>query len=209
MQKHLKILLFSILSFIQFMNAQDSLFLKNGLTEVVYVDEISGINLRYKKENRPKSRIYSIVKYEVSHIRCSDGIRLNLDSIAESSGDYENPLSPWFMNEDMFKRGGNDAKWYYNFTFSGSAGDRRVIVTPRIRVYNLNKPISDVIMAFSPPSGNHMNYPSASLWRNPYYRDGYALAALKIRRRKLWIATGIGLGVGAIICTSYVAAFRQ
>jgi hypothetical protein len=194
MKKNLKNLLFILLPFIQ-LNAQDSLVFKSTKVEIVHVDEINGMSVKYKKLNNAEGPVFIVKKAEVDYIRFSNGDKLNLDSLAKANGEYDKPasLTDNLSSDELFDRGRADAAKYYR----DNGGSTCIGFTGCL--IGIIGVIPALIVASTPPKQQNMDYPSTQLWKNPDYNRGYTKAAHRMKRKKVWTAYGMGLAVSLVL----------
>lgn len=165
--------------------AQDVIVKTNGerlqVTEIQLAD--STISFRYYAT--PNGNYFLIHFREIAEIQYSDG-RI------EVFGNRKPDKSPTTSNsDDMYHKAVQDADLFYrNYT------------TPMVLTSvsaAACSPVCGLIPAFfitkTPPKRFNLGYPNPELMNDRTYADAYVSRSWQIKRNKVWLGYGIGVGV--------------
>lgn len=199
------------------LNAQDTLFLRNSSKVVVKLSEITPTQLKYKRFDNLDGPNYAINKSEVEYVVFANGLKeqfeLTTSNNSNNNTSSNQPIinnspntqgtstdSENYGNEQTELKGRIDARRYY--THNGGAIGTGVTsffcgpvcgLIPAIAINN-NEPADENLGMPTPEKKDYR------------YKLGYKQEAYKIKRRKNWIAYGVGSvsGIAAIIIVSIV-----
>lgn len=92
------------------------------------------------------------------------------------------------QEENLYLKGKDDAITYYRGRKSGDIPTfaATVLTTPLLGL------ITAAIITSNEPSNENLNYPNYDLMKNSSYNRGYIEQAIKIKKKKVWSAFGIG-----------------
>jgi hypothetical protein len=195
-------------------NAQDTLFLRNSSKVVVKLNEITPTQLKYKRFDNMEGPNYSINKSEVDYVIFANGLKEQFELTTYTNSNNNSSTEPIinnapstqnsnnqpenYGNEQTELKGRIDARRYY--THNGGAIGTGVTsffcgpvcgLIPAIAINN-NEPADENLGMPSPEKKDYR------------YKLGYKQEAYKIKRRKNWIAYGVGSvsGIAAAIIIS-------
>jgi hypothetical protein len=160
-------------------NAQDIITKKNGDDIQAKVIEITLNELKYKNFNNLDGPIISILKSDVILVRYENGSK---DVFAD-----EKPVSIEIGKELLDEEtatfnGSNDAIRYYR-GYGGAGSGTLVTGLFAGSIFAL---IPAILTSSSVPKDENLNYPSASLMKNPEYSTAYTQKAFKIKKKRVW-----------------------
>lgn len=194
--------------------AQDTLFLRNSSKVVVKLSEITPTQLKYKRFDNLEGPNYSINKSEVEYVVFANGLKEQFELSSSSFSNNNTSTQPIIINntpntqgspqvenygdEQSELKGKIDARRYY--THNGGAIGTGVTsffcgpicgLIPAIAINN-NEPADENLGIPTPEKKDYR------------YKLGYKQEAYKIKRRKNWIAYGVGSvsGIAAWIILS-------
>lgn len=199
-------------------NAQDTLFLRNSSKVVVKLSEITPTQLKYKRFDNLDGPNYSINKSEVEYIIFANGLKEQFD-LNSNNNNSNNTVSTQpiinnspntqgtstdsenYGNEQSELKGRIDARRYY--THNGGAIGTGVTSF-------LCGPVCGLIPAISitsnEPADENLGMPTPEK-KDYRYKLGYKQEAYKIKRRKNWIAYGVGSVSGIAASIIILVAF--
>lgn len=196
------------------LKAQDTLYLRNSSKVVVKLSEITPTQLKYKRFDNLEGPNYSINKSEVDYVVFANGLKEQFE-LSSSSTSNNNISTQPIINNAPSNQGSNNQ--------SENFGDEQTELKGRIdarRYYTHNGgaigtgvtsffcgPICGLIPAIAinnnEPADENLGMPTPEK-KDYRYKLGYKQEAYKIKRRKNWIAYGVGSvsGIAAAIIVS-------
>ena len=169
--------------------AQDVIVKTNGerlqVTDIQYTD--STISFRYYAA--PNGNYFLLNLREVVEVRYSDGRVAVFD--ARNSNKPNNNENANLFGGDMYQKAIRDASIFYHG-----------YVTPMILTgvsAAACGPVCGLVPAFfttkTPPKSHNLGYPNPELMNNRPYVDAYISRSWQIKRNKVWLGYGIGVGI--------------
>lgn len=174
---------------------QDVLYKKNGDSIRVKVSEISSSEISYKRFDYIEGPAFSIEIISVDSIVFENGMRqiFGVSNFNDSPQDMRDAYTrdDYTKKINYYDLGREDAQKYYQGTNSGAVW---TLVTTL-----LFTPFGGIVPALScattQPSFYNLNYPNSAEAQNFEYYRAYVAEAHAKKRKKVWIAYGIGSGV--------------
>ena len=168
--------------------AQDTLSMRSGENILVKVIEVGTTEVKYKKLDNLNGPIFSILKSDLLIIKYENGTKDDFSSIKKIEEYNLSGIDPYIQ-------GKNDAQKFYNgYKTAGTIAfvsnfTPMLPIIPSL-IFSLASTSSSNI-----PKDINLNYPSASLMENEKYANSYRQEAMKIKKRKIWLNTGLGAGI--------------
>ena len=168
--------------------AQDTLSTRSGESIIAKVLEVTTNEVKYKKFNNLNGPDIIILKSDLLQIRYENGTKDDFNNIIKKE-DTNNAAI------DEAVQGKNDAQKFYNgYKTAGTIAfvsnfTPMLPIIPSL-IFSLASTSSSNI-----PKDINLNYPSASLMENEKYANSYRQEAMKIKKRKIWLNTGLGAGI--------------
>mgnify|MGYP000371170587 FL=1 len=168
--------------------AQDTLSTRSGESIIAKVLEVTTNEVKYKKFDNLNGPDIIILKSDLLQIRYENGTKDDFNNIIKKE-DTNNAAI------DEAVQGKNDAQKFYNgYKTAGTIAfvsnfTPMLPIIPSL-IFSLASTSSSNI-----PKDINLNYPSASLMENEKYANSYRQEAMKIKKRKIWLNTGLGAGI--------------
>ena len=168
--------------------AQDTLSTRSGESIIAKVLEVTTNEVKYKKFDNLNGPDIIILKSDLLQIRYENGTKDDFNNIIKKE-DTNNAAI------DEAVQGKNDAQRFYNgYKTAGTIAfvsnfTPMLPIIPSL-IFSLASTSSSNI-----PKDINLNYPSASLMENEKYANSYRQEAMKIKKRKIWLNTGLGAGI--------------
>ncbi|MFN7911924.1 MAG: hypothetical protein ACK5QC_08855 [Bacteroidota bacterium] len=193
------------------LKAQDTLFLRNSSKVVVKLSEITPTQLKYKRFDNMEGPNYAINKSEVDYVIFANGLKEQFELTSYNNSNNNTSTQPIINNAPSSQNSNNQIENY---------GDEQTELKGRIdarRYYTHNGgaigtgvtsffcgPVCGLIPAIAinnnEPKDENLGMPVPEK-KDYRYKLGYKQEAYKIKRRKNWIAYGVGSvsGIAAAI----------
>jgi len=168
--------------------AQDTLSTRSGESIIAKVLEVTTNEVKYKKFDNLNGPDIIILKSDLLQIRYENSTKDDFNNIIKKE-DTNNAAI------DEAVQGKNDAQKFYNgYKTAGTIAfvsnfTPMLPIIPSL-IFSLASTSSSNI-----PKDINLNYPSASLMENEKYANSYRQEAMKIKKRKIWLNTGLGAGI--------------
>jgi len=168
--------------------AQDTLSMRSGENILVKVIEVGTAEVKYKKLDNLNGPVFSMLKSDLLMIKYANGTNEDFSSIKKIEEYNLSGIDPYIQ-------GKNDAQKFYNgYKTAGTIAfvsnfTPMLPIIPSL-IFSLASTSSSNI-----PKDINLNYPSASLMENEKYANSYRQEAMKIKKRKIWLNTGLGAGI--------------
>ena len=184
-------------------SAQDFLITTKSEFYKVKVLEINQNEIKYKSFNNLNGPIKVLPKKDIRSIKYENGVVEHFETPKESSNIEVNKYTEVNKNEvDYYNLGKQDANKHYNGYTGAGTGTflTGLLVSPLIGL------IPAIATAGTPPAENSLNYPNATLMKNPDYANGYRNTSFAIKKSKVWSNWMITFGISVV---AYTIVYNQ